>query len=149
MSPASTAAEPAVPTSQELLRAALARTHRRHLWVARRRLWWRWGLWSLGMALRWLLPPLLLATAVGWWLQWPAGWFPSRADATVSPPSRSVTVPASAPAPAESAESAGGLLLRLDAESPQTRPRPRPSAYTQLPSRSAPAPSAPPSQESQ
>jgi hypothetical protein len=129
-----------VATSQELLRSALHRSQRRNIWVARRRLWWRWSVYLLGKGLLYLGPPLLVAAAAAWWWQQspPAtGPRPSAPPAVVPASAPAVPVP---PVPAASAP----LQLRLDDDVVQASTRAR---HPRLPLQTAEAASAADAQE--
>jgi len=153
MAKARAAADRPVATSQELRRAALARSSRRNAWVAWRRLWWRWMLWSVSLVLRWLTLPALLAVGLAWWFDWsPLAASPRvPAVAAMPPKPRPAPMPASAPpaapsspasaptADAPNAAQPSPLQLRLDAE-PDLRRR-YPQAQFKRPARLSTAPS--------
>lgn len=106
------------PSSETLRRAALARSRQRGERVARRRLAWRWVLWGLGRALKWLLPAGAALAGLAA-LLWLAGmWWPRQATHPDPAGSRSPgpTTPASAAAPALALPppATPALPLRLD-----------------------------------
>ncbi len=91
-----------IATSDELRRAALARSARRSAEVARGRLRRRWLSWCLGQLLLWTLPFVLLAE-LGWALWW--------RDHPLPPPLQGwlgSAPPASYPAASRPAASAAG-----------------------------------------
>lgn len=106
------------PSSETLRRAALARSRQRGERVARRRLAWRWALWGLGRALKWLLPAGAALAGVAA-LLWLAGlWWPLQPEApdpaVARSPGPAHPASASAPAPALPPPAAPALPLRFD-----------------------------------
>jgi hypothetical protein len=111
--PASPAPRQRIPSSEELRRAALARSVRRGTRVARWRVALRWSLWGLGQLLMALGMLMLAGTALatlglGWWqfdaTRGPALLPPAAAVSARPPPA--AAVPSVTPAPV--------LPLRLD-----------------------------------
>ena len=105
------------PSSETLRRAALSRSQQRGQQVARRRLAWRWTLWGLGQALKWLLPIVAVGAVVAaliWWLN--ALWLSPapRPDGAVDAPAAAPAEPAAASAPTLPPARPPALPLRLD-----------------------------------
>jgi hypothetical protein len=114
-----------VPSSQDLLRAALRRSAERGRQVARRRLIWRWCQWVLLKLLLWvLLPGLAALGAWSWWVRHPQAPAPASALPTAA------SAPAPWNLPPASDNDLRELQLRLDdalpASSPPLTPRRNP-----------------------
>lgn len=107
-----------VPSSQDLLRAALRRSEQRGRQVARRRLMWRWLQWALHKLLLWVALPA--AAALGAWAWW------GRSNAGLPPARTTLQAPASAAAPwtlpPATDQNLRALQLRLDEATPSSAP---------------------------
>jgi hypothetical protein len=97
------------PSSETLRRAALVRSQQRGQRVARRRLAWRWTLWGLGQALKWLVPMAAGVAALGWlasmlWLSAPPS--DTVAQTPAAAPASAMAASANTPAPTSATPSA-------------------------------------------
>ena len=93
------------PSTESLRRTALARSQKRGSQVARRRLAWRWTLWTMGRALRLMALPLLALGLLGAWAWW---WLTDDARPP-EPPAEPTAIQHSAPAAVASAAQAPDL----------------------------------------
>ena len=89
-------ANPVVATSEELRRAALARSAQRNTTVARRRLRTRWVVFGLYKLTLWTLPLVILAE-LSWALWWRDHPLPARLQTLVNGPASAAGAQAKSP----------------------------------------------------
>ncbi|MGM9490199.1 hypothetical protein [Ideonella sp. YS5] len=89
-------ASPVVATSEELRRAALARSAQRNTQVARRRLRARWVVFGLYKLSLWTLP-LLILVELSWALWWREHPLPARLQTLVNGPAAAAGAQAKSP----------------------------------------------------